>query len=78
MSEWIRDVGNVRFTRITTGSEVPRVEITAKDVTVAILKDKRIFTATEFAAFCTEENAKHYVKKYVDPLLRWVAKRSEI
>ena len=73
MSKWIRKVGGVTFTRITTGSEAPRVEITAKDVTVTILKDKRVFTATEFAAFCTKENAERYVKKYVDPLLKWVA-----
>ena len=75
MSRWVREVGDVRFIRITSGSETPRVEVVAHDVTVRILKDKRVFTATEFAAFCTEENAKRIVKEYIKPLLRYLEQR---
>ena len=73
MSTWIRKVGNVTFTRITSGGKAPRVMVSAKGVEVTILVDKRTFDAATFAAFCTKENAKRMVKEYVDPLLKWVA-----
>ena len=73
MGVFYRKVGDVIFERTTIRGLDPLVEITVGDVKVSILKDKKIFDAATFAAFCTEENAKHIKKEYVEPLLKWVA-----
>ena len=73
MSRWIREIGNVTFTRITKKGEDPRVEIECKEsgVTVSILKDPAIFTQDKFIEFCTPETAERIVKEYITPLLEW-------
>ena len=77
MGIFYRKVGNVIFERTTSPGRDPLVEVTVGDVKVSILKDKKIFDAATFAAFCTEENAKHIKKEYVDPLLKWAANGGE-
>ena len=86
MGMFIREVGKVKFRRITGGHRPAAVSIsidagdvipgcTEGEVTVRLLEDKRVFTPTEFAAFCNEDNAKLMVEKYVRPLLTWLADR---
>lgn len=72
MGIFYRKVGGVIFERTVTPGRDPLVEVTVGGVKVSILQDKKIFDTTTFAAFCTEENAKHIKKEYVDPLLRYL------
>lgn len=76
MGVFIKKVGDVTFERFTGYGRNPHVEVTVGDIKVTILKDKKVFDAATFVVFCTEENAKHIKKEYIEPLRKWLAAKA--